>query len=343
MPKPVCVTGASGFIAAHIVKQLLDREYVVRGTVREDPASPKYAFLRDLPGAADRLELFRADLLEEGSYDRAVESCAAVIHTASPYRVNVGDPEKELLEPAVNGTRNVLDTCTRKAGVERVVLTSSVAAVTDEPDPSRVLDESDWNTRSSLRRNPYHYSKAEAERSAWEYMRKNRPRFDLVAINPFMVTGPSLGPSLNTTNAMLRDIIRGVYPAVFDLAWGFVDVRDTAAAHVAALETKHAQGRYLCCGDSLHMRELVRLLRENGCDPYGKLPRLDLSSPIGSAVVRLLSRLQPRDTGTYLRTHVGRAIRYDTAKIGKDLGMRFMPSKESILEAVKDLRRWDHL
>lgn len=343
MQKHVCVTGASGYIAAHIVLRLLEQGYSVRGTVRAPANSSRYDFLRELPGANERLELFEADLLEDGSFDRAVAGCRTVMHTASPYTINVRDPEKDLLAPAVRGTSNVLEACDRADGIERVVLTSSVAAVTDEPDSSVVLTEKDWNTKSSLRRNPYHHSKTQAERFAWDYVKEKQPRFDLVAINPFMVTGPSIGPSLNTTNAMFRDILNGVYPAIFDLNWGFVDVRDVAAAHIAAMEKKTAEGRYLCAGESLTMKELVGLLRENGYGERHRLPRLDLGSPAGSVLVRLLSLTQPRDTGTYLRTHVGKTIRYDTSRIRKDLGIRFRPARESILEAVKDLERHGHL
>ncbi|ASQ90035.1 epimerase [Prosthecochloris sp. GSB1] len=343
MTEHVCVTGASGYIAAHIVRRLLEKGYSVRGTVRGPADSSRYAFLRKLPGANERLELFEADLLDDDSFDRAVTGCRTVMHTASPYMINVRDPEKDLLEPAVRGTSNVLEATARAGGVERVVLTSSVAAVTDEPDPSVVLTEKNWNTKSSLRRNPYHHSKAEAERFAWIYMKEKTPGFDLVVINPFMVTGPSIGPSLNTTNAMLRDILNGVYPAIFDLDWGFVDVRDVAEAHIAAMEEKTAHGRYLCSGEPLHMRELVGLLRENGYGERYRLPRLDLGFAGGSMLVRILSLTQPRDTGTYLRTHVGRAIRYDTAKIRKDLGIRFRPVRQSILEAVRDLERHGHL
>lgn len=111
--KPVCVTGASGFIAAHIVQQLLAKGYSVRGTVRKSPKN--YPFLTGLPGAAERLELFEADLLSEGSYDLAVAGCNYVMHTASPYVINVKNPQRDLVDPAVDGTESVLESCL-KAG-----------------------------------------------------------------------------------------------------------------------------------------------------------------------------------------------------------------------------------
>ena len=157
---PILVTGASGFIASRIVEQLLAKGYGVRGTVRSLKTDKErdLAPLRALEGAADRLELVEADLLAEGSFDRAAAGCEYVMHTASPYVLDAKDPQRDLVDPAVSGTRNVLSACQRAATVKRVVLTSSMAAITDEPESDHVLTESDWNEKSSLERNPYYYS-----------------------------------------------------------------------------------------------------------------------------------------------------------------------------------------
>lgn len=163
--------------------------------------------------------------------------CRSVIHTASPYVIDVEDPQRDLVDPAVNGTLSVLRSAA-KAGVERVVLTSSMAAISDEPRDDQVFTEADWNEQSSLKRNPYYFSKAEAERAAWAFVEEEAPSFDLVVINPYMVLGPSLGPSLNTTNQLFRDVLTGVYPGIMSLSWGFVDVRDVARAHVLAMEER---------------------------------------------------------------------------------------------------------
>ena len=189
---PVLVTGATGFIASRIVEQLLAAGYLVRGTVRSLKKPRDVDRLRTLPFAAERLELVEADLTHLGSFDTPAAGCGAVIHTASPYALTVNDPLTDLIGPALNGTRNVLAACAKTSTVKRVVLTSSMAAVTDEPDSARTLTEADWNAKSSLSRNPYYYSKTLAERAAWEFVAQEKPGFDLVAINPFMVIGPSL-------------------------------------------------------------------------------------------------------------------------------------------------------
>jgi dihydroflavonol-4-reductase len=339
---PILVTGASGFIASRIVEQLLARGRRVRGSVRSLKKDRELAPLRGLPGAPDRLELVEANLLASGAFDRAAAGCQHVVHTASPYVLGVKDPQRELVDPAVNGTRNVLASCQR-AGVKRVVLTSSMAAITDEPESDHVLTEADWNTKSSLDRNPYYYSKTLAERAAWDFVEQQKPSFDLVAINPFLVVGPSLVPSLNTSNQVFVDLLKGTYPGIVALTWGFVDVRDAADAHVRAIETPPASGRYVCAGETASMRAVVGLLRKHGWGDGYKLPTIGLDNAVGNVVVQLGSYLQPKGVGSYLRTHVGRVPRYDTSKIQRDLGMRFRPIEQTLVETMADLARWGHL
>jgi len=339
---PILVTGATGFIASRIIEQLLASGRSVRGSVRSLKKEHDVAPLRALPGAGERLELVEADLLADGSFDRAAAGCACVMHTASPYVLNVTDPQRELVDPAVNGTQNVLASCER-ARVARVVLTSSMAAVTDEPEGDRVLTEDDWNTRSSLERNPYYYSKTLAERAAWEFVRQRQPPFVLVAINPFLVIGPSLVPALNTSNQVLVDLLKGTYPGIVALTWGFVDVRDVAAAHIRAMETPSASGRYICAGETASMRTVVGILRQHGWGDGYKLPTIGLDNPVGNLIVRLGSYLQPKGVGSYLRTHIGRVPRYDTSKVRRELGMQFRPVERTIVDTMDDLSRWGHL
>jgi len=338
----VAVTGATGFIASHLVKLLLERGYRVRGTVRNPDKAADVAHLRALPGAAERLELHAADLLTAGAFDAVVAGCRAVFHTASPYVLDAKDPQRDLVDPAVEGTRNVLGACARAASVTRVVLTSSMAAITDEPGGEHVLTEADWNTRSTLTRNPYYLSKTQAERAAWTFVEEARPGFDLVVINPFLVIGPSLAPGLNTSNQVFVDLLAGTYPAIMNLTWGFVDVRDVASAHVLALEQRAATGRYICAASTIAMRALVTLLRERG-QGGDKLPRRGLDCALGDGLVKLSSYAQPRGVGSYLRTHVGRVPRYDNGKIQRDLGLTFRDVPTTILETIADLRRWGHL
>lgn len=334
---PLLVTGATGFIASRLVEQLLGRGHAVRGTVRSLKKPGDIDRLRSLPGAADRLDLIEADLMQPGTFDAAAVGCRVVFHTASPYALSVDDPQRDLVAPAVNGTREVLTAAARAGSVRRVVLTSSMAAVTDEPD-GRVLTEADWNDKSSLERNPYYYSKTQAERAAWAFVAEHRPSFDLVAINPFMVVGPSLVSGLNTSNQILLDLLKGTYPGILSLTWGFVDVRDVAEAHIRAMDVASATGRYLCAGDALSMRELVALMRRLG---YAhKLPTLSLDSGLVTALLKLTAFTQPKGVASYLRSHLGRVPRYDTTRIRTELGVTFRPVADTVRDTLEDLRRW---
>jgi dihydroflavonol-4-reductase len=337
---PVCVTGASGFIASHLVQLLLAAGYRVRGTVRDASQRDRYPYLTGAPGA-ERLELAGADLLAPESFRDAVAGCEQVVHMASPYVLDVKDPQTDLVAPAVQGTRAVLEACTAAGTVKRVVLTSSMAAITDEPE-DRVLTEADWNEKSSLTRNPYYYSKTLAEREAWRFMEAQRPGFDLVVINPFLVIGPSLVPSINTSNQLFVDLLTGKYPGIMNVAWGFVDVRDVALAHQRAIEQPAAHGRYICAADTMTMRQVVELLRDAGHGEY-RLPRIGLDCEVGDFMVRLSSYFYPRGTGSYLRTHVGRTPRFDNGKIQRELGLHFRPLEATIRDTVADLVRWQHV
>ncbi|MEZ4251174.1 MAG: NAD-dependent epimerase/dehydratase family protein [Polyangiales bacterium] len=361
------VTGASGFIASHVVRELLQAGHRVRGTVRSLKRSESYAHLRALPGA-ERLELVEADLLDPAGWSAVVEGAEVVLHTASPYVLDAKDPQKDLVEPAVKGTENVLQACATSPSVRRVVVTSSMAAVTDEPESDRVLTEADWNEKSSLTRNPYYYSKTLAERAAWDFVKAlseqtegratrgpvsspsgertdeavTKPGFDLVVINPFLVIGPSLSPGVNTSNQVFVDLLGGTYPGIMRFTWGFVDVRDVAIAHRLAATTPEASGRYLCAADTMPMREVVELLRGAGYEGYA-LPKLGMDCAVGDQVVKLSSYFQPKGVGSYLRSHVGRVPRYDNAKIQRELGLRFRDVKQTILDTVADLDRLGHL
>ena len=338
MQQKVLVSGASGFIASHVTAQLLALGHRVTGTVRDPSDAARVAHFRAMPGA-ENLTLVAADL--NGSDPFMAHADVDVIqHLASPYVVNVADPQRDLVNPAVQGTLAMLRAAAAHGRVKRVVLTSSFAAVTDEPE-DRVLTEADWNQKSSLTRNPYYYSKTMAERAAWAFMQQEKPGFDLVVINPFLVVGPSHTRAVNTSPQIFVDMLRGAYPAVVALTWGMVDVRDVAAAHIAAMTKAGARGRYLCVSGNMSMAQVMAEMRAEGFS--GKLPKLDLSGGFGTALMKLASRTQPSGTGSYLRSHLGRVPRYDTAKSRLDLGLEYRPAAESLRDTLADLVKWGHI
>ena len=340
MPSKILVSGASGFIASHAIEQLLAAGHHVVGTVRNPDDSDKVAHLRRMVGAETRLTLVAADLNDAGAFAAHVD-VDCILHMASPYVMNVKDAARDLVRPAVDGTLAMLKAAAANPRVRRIVLTSSMAAITDEPD-GRVLTENDWNDKSSLTRNPYYFSKAEAERAAWAFMEREKPGFDLVAINPFLVVGPAHSSAVNTSNQTFLDIAAGTYPAIMDLEWGYVDVRDVAAAHVAALDPAVPQGRYICASSNMTMAEVVALMRAEGFG-HTRLPRFDLSGGVGTALMKLMSYSQPGGIGSYLRTHLGRKPRFDNSRARDILGIAFRSPEDSVKDTLADLVRWGHL
>ena len=339
---PVCVTGATGFVAGALVQELLANGYSVRGTTRDPERAWRERHVTGLPGADHQLELVSADLMTPGAFDNVVDGCEYVIHTASPYVTDVDDPSRDLIAPAVNGTLSVLKACRAAGGVKRVVLTSSFAAITDEPD-GQLLSEEDWNTKSTLKRNPYYLSKTVAERTAWSFMEESSSDFDLVVVNPSYVLGPSLIPGLNTSARVLAALTNGLWPGIVSLQWVIVDVRDLATVHRLAMETSTASGRYLTAAGVRSMRDVVALLRANGWAERYRLPSISLDNAVGDALVRLGANLQRPGTRSYLKTNVGGEFRIDNSKVREDLGIEFRDPDQTVLDAMADLERWGHL
>lgn len=332
------MTGANGFIAGHAIGQLLAAGHEVIGTVREPSKVGRVAHLRAMPGA-DRLSIVAADLLSPDAFLPHVD-VDVVLHMASPYAVDVSDPKRDLLVPAVEGTLSVLRAASTSTRARRVVLTSSMAAITDEPD-GRILTEADWNTKSSLARNPYYYSKTMAERAAWDFIAAEKPGFDLVVMNPFLVIGPSMTVDINTSNQTFVDMLAGVYPAVMALDWGIVDVRDVAAAHVRAVDPQVPPGRYILAAGNMTMAEAVAQMRAEGYT--GKLPKLSLTGGIGTVLTKLAALSQPAGVRTYLRTHLGRHPRFDNAKSRSALGLAYRSPASALTDTLADLARWGHI
>ncbi|KAF8776020.1 hypothetical protein HU200_003966 [Digitaria exilis] len=262
--KTVCVTGASGYIASWIVKLLLDRGYTVRATVRDTADPKKTLHLRALDGAEDRLHFFQASLLEEGSFDAAVDGCDTVFHTASPFYHNVKDPKAELLDPAVKGTLNVLGSC-KKASIRKVIVTSSNAAVAynEKPKtPEVIVDETWFSDPQFCEKNQQWYilSKTLAEEAVWKFSRDNG--IEIVTINPAMVIGPLLQPTLNTSAEAILKLITGSSSTYPNVSSGWVNVKDVALAHILAYEVPSANGRYCMVERVVHYSELVNIIRK---------------------------------------------------------------------------------
>ncbi|GMN26271.1 hypothetical protein TIFTF001_001234 [Ficus carica] len=312
--KVLCVTGASGYIASWLVKFLLQRGYTVKASVRDPNDQKKTAHLTSMDGAEKRLHLFKADLLDEGSFDSAIEGCDGVFHTASPFYHDVKDPQAELLDPAVKGTLNVLNSCAKSPSVKRVVLTSSIAAVAynGKPRTPDVIVDETWFSNPDICREVqqwYVLSKTLAEEAAWKFVKDKG--IDMVTINPAMVIGPLLQPTLNTSAAAISNLINGAQTFLnFTLGW--VNVKDVANAHILAYEVPSANGRYCLVESIAHYSEVVRILRE--LYPSAPLPE------------------KCADDKPFMPT-------YQVSKEkAKSLGIDYTPLKTSLQETVESLK-----
>jgi dihydroflavonol-4-reductase len=330
----VCVTGASGYVGSHVTRELLERGYRVRATVRDAEDPSKTAHLRGLAtDAEDSLELFSADLLEHGSFDRAIDGCVHVYHVASTVQLAAKDPQREIIDVAVRGTENVLGSALRAGTVERVGLMSSMAAVASQrPRPNHVFSEDDWDEDADLKSSPYPLSKVLAERAAWKFHDRlpEAKRFEMVVVNPVMVVGPVYARvHLRSSVSMIRQIMRGKLHGCPDLAFGYVDVRDVATAFVNGVEQGAPTGRYILHAKSMWLREVAETIAPHFPElriPTRKLPNL---------AVYAASLFDKRANFTYLRRHIGRMDAVSHAKAEAVLGIQFRPVEESLIDTCR--------
>ncbi|EOD27372.1 hypothetical protein EMIHUDRAFT_73363, partial [Emiliania huxleyi CCMP1516] len=318
MPQKVCLTGASGFLGSWCAKLLLEQGFVVHATVR---SKEKAAYLKALPGS-ERLVIFDGvDLLTPGAFDAAMASCDVCMHTASPFFFANGT-EDALVKPAVEGTRNVLDACVR-AGVRKVVLTSSTAAVyvsygTVADD--HVWSSADWTSEGLVREkeNWYCLSKTAAERVAWEVSRASS--LDLCVLNPTLIFGP---PHLNTSQNTIVGMMDGSLSQLDNSCKSIVDVRDVAEAHVAAITTGSGWGeRFLLIGATPHQAEIADAVRE--ALPAGMKANVptSVSAVLGPPV---MAQSPPNP------------VLYDASPSERLLGIKYRSTKEMVQQSVASL------
>lgn len=339
--KPVMVTGATGYVAGWLVKQLLEEGLTVHAAVRDPERKGKTAHLDEIAASAKgRIKYFKADLLEEGAYADAMAGCELVYHTASPFTSNFKDAQRDLVDPAVLGTRNVLQQANQTESVKRVVLTSSCAAIYSDAielkdTPNGVFTEEMWNTTASLAYQPYSYSKTMAERAAWA-INEEQNRWDLVVINPCLVMGPPLNPKATTSESfsLLKQLGDGSLKAgVPNVGIGLVDVRDVAEAHFQAGFRPAAAGRHITCGHNSSFLELAQALQPK----YGKdypVPKKALPKWLVVLAGPLLDKSLDRK---FLRNNVNHPWRADNRKSREQLGLSYRPIRETMEDSFAAL------
>lgn len=335
------VTGATGYVAGWLVKRLLEEGITVHATVRNPEDSRKLAHLdklaAELPGT---IRYFKADLLDDAAFDAPMEGCELVYHTASPFISNYKDPQRELIDPALRGTENVLNAVNRSQTIKKVVVTSSCAAIySDAVDcakgPNGTLTEDMWNTVSNLGYQPYSYSKVLAERRAWE-MAQAQSEWELVTINPSLVMGPALNPKTVTSESfeLVKQLVDGTAKmGAPKLGMGLVDVRDAAEAHFRAGFTPNANGRYITSGHDTNFLELGLALRDKYADKY-PLPKSALPKWLVMMVGPMMNKQLTR---RFIRDNVNVEWKADNSKIKRDLKMEFKPLKSTMEDMLASL------
>jgi dihydroflavonol-4-reductase len=333
----VLLTGASGFVAKHVAERLLNAGWRVRGTVRSAPRSAEVRAALAPHVApeilAERLEFAELDLTTDQGWDTATDGVTALVHTASPFPFAEPRHEDEVLRPAIDGTQRALRAA-RDAGVGRVVLTSSIAAVMhcELPAGRTACDESDWTDPAHPTTTVYDRSKTLAERFAWEFVEREAPQIGLTTINPGMVYGPLMDDRFGTSVALVKRALSGRDPMVPRLALPAVDVRDVAEMHARALERPETAGRrYVACAGTLSMAEMGRVLK--AAWPDRRIPTREAPD----FVMRLIG-LWDREVRPILPV-LGRVPLFSAERAEREMGMQFIPPEDALRATAEDLIR----
>lgn len=337
-PSPrVLVTGLSGFIAQHCALALLRAGYRVRGTLRSPARFARIleTLSREVgEDVSSRMESVTADLSADAGWDAAMADVTYVLHVASPLPKGPPDHPSDLIVPAREGTLRVLRAAAAR-GVRRVVMTASIASIIygHPRDGSEVYDETYWTVLSDSV-GAYEWSKTLAERAAWRFVNElpEGRRLELVTIHPALVLGPVLDDSYAVSGETVKKLLNRELPAVPDINFACVDVRDVAAAHVAALTVPEAAGqRFLCAGEQASFLELARIVDRHFSPrgyrvPTRRLPTLMVRiAAIFDAPVRLVLQ------------ELGKRMDLDTSKIRRVLGFSSRPLEEMVVAMGESL------
>ncbi|MEX1037201.1 MAG: NAD-dependent epimerase/dehydratase family protein [Sneathiella sp.] len=328
----VTVTGASGFIALHTICLLLQQGYAVRGTLRD--TSRIESLLKSLSKHCDvtNLSFVRADLGDDAGWAEAMVGADYLLHMASPLPAEAPKDENDLIIPARDGALRAI-TAAVDAGVRRIVMTSSIAAVSGGQDKSMTLDESHWSDVTQ-EIGAYQKSKTIAERESWEFINSlpndKKPEFSV--INPGFVLGPVIDADTSASHEVIRRLLARDVPGIPDIGFSLVDVRDVAAAHVTALTHSAAPGkRFICVSETMSFRDIAAHLKPHVAPKGYKI----VDRPVPDWLVHFLALFSP--TFKLVVTRLGPATKFDTSRIRDEFDWRPLPMAQSIKETADSL------
>ncbi len=329
----VVVTGASGYIAKHIVHQLLDAGYSVRGTVRtaargQEITDAVRPILVEADNLDERLRFVELDLTRDEGWGEAMAGADFLLHTASPFPMVQPKDEAAVIRPAVDGTLRALKAA-RDAGIKRVVMTSSVVAVVNRKlEPGReVYDERDWTDIDDPRAAPYAKSKTLAEKAAWEFVEAQAPDIQFTVINPGFVVGPPLDNNFGTSIEVIQRALRAKDPMLPNVGFQTVDVRDIALMHVRALETPEAIGKRIIGFDRfLWFVDITRTLKQ----AYPNRRFATRTAPY--LLIRVLALFDPAVRA--ILPNLGRRAVVSNERARSVLGIEFRDARDGIKDAA---------
>jgi nucleoside-diphosphate-sugar epimerase len=331
----VLVTGGSGFIGSHCILQLLTEGHRVRATVRNPKREEEVRLMLQRAGVetGDRLEFTIADLESDAGWAPAAAGCDHVLHVASPFPPGVPKHEDELIVPAREGALRVLR-ASRDAGVRRVVLTSSFAAIGyGHAAQKQPFDETYWTDPLESGLAAYVKSKTLSERAAWDFIAKQGGALELSVVNPVAVFGPALGPDFSTSILLLKRLLDGSIPGCPRLYFGIVDVRDVADLHIRAMTQPAAKGeRFLAvAGDCMSIHEIANLLRARMGAAARKVPKFQLPDWL----VRVVALADP--VARQILPELGKVKNSTNAKAKRMLDWMPRSNEESIIATAESL------
>ena len=330
----VLVTGGSGYLGGWCVVELLRRGYGVRTTVRDLSREPEVrATVASEVDASDRLTVLPADLREDDGWEQAVQGCDRVLHVASPFPPAQPKDPDELIVPAREGTLRVLGAALN-AGVGRVVVTSSVAAIRNSGEPrSAALTEEDWTDPANPKLSPYARSKTIAERSAWDFVRERGEVEKLAVVNPGAILGPVLSDDHSYSLQVIERLLQGM-PGTPRIGFSFVDVRDVADLHVSAMSAPEASGeRFIAAGPFLWMSEVAEVLRHRLGEAAAKVPK----RTVPNLIVRGMAIFDPGIRSVV--GDLGKRVELSNEKANARLGWSPRPVEETIVDCAQSMIR----
>jgi dihydroflavonol-4-reductase len=328
----VLVTGGSGYIAGYVVRQLIAEGWTVRASVRSLSREAEVRRTLQLEGAPG-LSFVAADLAADAGWAEAAAGCDYVQHIASPLPTKLPKNDDELVIPARDGALRVLKAA-KAAGVKRVVMTSSTAAITYGIDGDRAapFTESDWTDPKHRDTSPYVRSKTIAERAAWDWHKAGGAPMELTTICPGAVLGPVLGADFSASIEIIKKLMEGSLPGTPRLNFPLVDVRDIADLHIRAMTAPGVNGeRFLGAGPSLWMREMADVLIARMGAKAAKVPK----SSVPDWLMKLLANFDPVTKSVVFE--IGRKRDVDSSKAQRLLGWKMRPVADSIVETAQSL------